>query len=209
MIHNNFSFTNSSEAASMIAAEINKRHTDKTTNFLVAIDGRSGTGKSTLAQLVAEKVNGVIVIGDDFYSGGNDDRWQECTPQVKADMVIDWKKMRVEVLEPLKSGKTASWHPLDFVPGKGWVGWKDEIVRLEPSNVIILEGAYSARPELRGIVDLTVLVESTDDVRKRQLRDREGEKFMKKWHEIWDEAEDYYFSKVSPNETFDLVIQLF
>jgi pantothenate kinase-related protein Tda10 len=76
MIQNNSSFANSSEAASKIAAEITKRHTDKTKNFLVAIDGRSGTGKSTLAKLVAEKVNGVMVISDDFYSGGQDERWQ-------------------------------------------------------------------------------------------------------------------------------------
>ncbi len=42
---------------------------------LVALDGRSGTGKSTLAQLIAGRVEAVIVVGDDFYSGGNDDAW--------------------------------------------------------------------------------------------------------------------------------------
>jgi uridine kinase len=197
------------EAVNKIVEEINRLHQDKNKVFLVAFDGRSGTGKSTLASQVAEKVKGVVVVGDDFYSGGNDDRWKECGAQFKVDKVIDWKKMRTEVLEPLKAGKSASWHPLDFEPEKGWVGWKDELIKLNPSEVIIVEGAYAARPELRDIIDLSILIEATDEIRRKKLKDREGELFMAKWHGIWDEAEDLYFKEISPRSSFNIVIQLF
>ena len=38
--------------------------------LLIAIDGRSGTGKSTLADEVAKQTGGSLITGDDFYSGG-------------------------------------------------------------------------------------------------------------------------------------------
>lgn len=209
IMNNNFFRLNAEDAAAKIADEIQKRHQDNNKCYLVAIDGQSGTGKSTLAKLVAEKVNGIVVNSDDFYSGGNDDRWKECSPQEKVDLVIDWKKLRYEILEPLIAGKSASWHPLEFLHKKGWVGWKKELVQLEPKSVVILEGAYSARPEFLDMIDLAILIQATDTMRRRQLQEREGEAFMKQWHEIWDEAEEYYFSKISPKSGFDLVIQLF
>ena len=176
--------------------------------LLIAVDGRSGAGKSTLAQIIADRTGGVIVVSDDFYSGGSDDKWQGYSPQAKVDEVIDWRRLRSQVLEPLLAGKPASWHPLDFEPGRGWTGWKSEIVKVKPANVIILDGAYSARPELADIVDLSVLVEAPEQIRRERLRAREGDAFMERWHKIWDSAEDYYFFQVRPGGSFDLVIRL-
>src|SRR5713226_5972683 len=100
--------------------------------ILVALDGRSGTGKSTIAQAIASHVEGRIVLGDDFYSGGNDDAWHGLSASEKVAKVIDWQRMRTQVLEPLLVKKPASWHPLDFQPEIGWIGWKNEAVTLEP-----------------------------------------------------------------------------
>ena len=176
--------------------------------LLIAVDGRSGAGKSTLAQLIAERAGGVIVVSDDFYSGGNDEKWLVHSPQAKVDEVIDWRRLRSQVLAPLLAGKSACWHPLDFMPGKGWVGWKKETVSVEPANVVILDGAYSARPELADIIDLSILVEAPEEIRRKRLRAREGDAFMERWHKIWDPAEDYYFSQVRPASSFDLVVKL-
>jgi uridine kinase len=176
--------------------------------ILIALDGRSGAGKSTIANIISQKTGGIIVLGDDFYSGGNDDKWLGYSPKVKADKVIDWRRMRKEVLEPLLKGCSASWHPLDFKPGVGWVGWKEKTITLEPARVIILDGSYSARPELADIVDLSVLVEATDDSCRQRLIAREGSVFMERWHKIWDSAEDFYFSKIRPRTVFDIIIKL-
>jgi len=192
-------------AAGLVIAKINERQSDD--HLLVAIDGRSGAGKSTLANLLAEKAGAVVVLGDDFYSGGSDEKWQKYSSEERAAAAIDWKRLR-DVLELLLAGKPASWHPLAFEPGKGWTGWKSEFVTLKPARIIVLDGAYSSRPELANMIDLTVLVESPEDVRRKRLLAREGAAFMKGWHQIWDAAEDYYFSQVRPRSTFELVIQL-
>lgn len=174
---------------------------------LVALDGRSGTGKSTLAQALVSRVEGVIVVGDDFYSGGNDDAWSGLSTQEKVAKGIDWQRMRTQVLEPLLAKQPASWHPLAFTPEIGWTGWKDETFTLEPAPVILVDGVYSARPELADLVDVAVLVEADDAARRKRLVIREGQSFMDRWHTLWDCAEDYYFTHLCPPSSFDIFIR--
>lgn len=126
----------------------------------------------------------------------------------RASEVIDWRRVRNDALEPLLSGRPASWHPIDFAPGVGAVGFLDETVTVKPASTIVLEGAYSSRPELADLIDLFVLVECRDDVRRRRLIERKGETFMRTWHALWDPAEDHCFTKVRPPEAFDLRVWL-
>jgi len=175
--------------------------------ILIALDGRSGTGKSTIAQVIASRVESVIVVSDDFYSGGNDDGWSGVSVKKKVARVIDWQRMRAHVLEPLLAQRPASWYPLDFTPGVGWVGWKDEAITLEPASVIIVDGVYSARPELADLVDLVILVEADDEASRKRLIMREGQSFMDRWHAIWDVAEDYYFDSVCPRSSFAMIVR--
>ena len=196
------------DAVARVVAAIGHLRAGAARPVLVTIDGRSGTGKSTLATEVARRTGGVVVVGDDFYAGGNDDAWQAVTSQAKVEAVTDWRRLRRDVLEPLLAGRPASWHPLWFEAGVGWLGWKEETVHLEPAAVILLEGTYAARPELADLVDLAVLLVVPDDVRRARLRAREGEAFMHRWHALWDHAEDYYFSQVRPPQSFDLVLTL-
>ena len=175
---------------------------------IVALDGRSGSGKSTLARAVVDAVGGVVVITDDFYSGGDDEHWASRSAEEKAREAINWERLRAQVLEPLIQGEPASWHPLDFESGIGWRGWKDERVSLDPSEVVLLDGAYSARPELDDILDVRVLVEAAEGVRRARIARREGDDFAERWHAIWDEAEDHYFINVRPPSSFDVVVDL-
>jgi uridine kinase len=198
--------SNLKSAADKVVFEIS-RLLKRKNPVLVALDGRSGTGKSTIAQVIASRVEGIIVLGDDFYSGGNDDAWSGFSAKEKVDKVIDWQRMRAQVLEPLLAKKPASWHPLDFKPEIGWIGWKDETVKLEPVPVILVDGVYSARPELSDLVDLAVLVEADDEVRRKRLVIREGQSFMDRWHKLWDSAEDYYFTHICPRSSFDIVVR--
>ena len=170
---------------------------------IVALDGRSGTGKSTLAEWMADQLEGIRVDQDDFYSGGDLGAWQRLTPREKADRVIDWRRVRDEVLLPLRNGQVASWRPFNW---DTMAGLSPETITVPPSSIVILDGAYSARPELADLIDLSILVTLDDDVRRERLRQREGEDFTSGWHAVWDEAEDFYFGTIRPPEAFDLVI---
>jgi uridine kinase len=173
-------------------------------SLLVAIDGRSGVGKSTMAQAIAQEFNGLVIIGDDFFSGGPDSAWDERDIEAKVADCIDWRRLRKEALEPLLAGKPASWHPFNFISG---VGLSQEVISCKPAPVIILDGAYSCRPELADLVDCKVLIEVSDDTLRRQrLLAREGKDFMESWHKRWDAAENHYFTQVVPRGVFDLIL---
>jgi uridine kinase len=194
----------SSRAFDLIVEAIRGREARRGGPLVVAFDGRSGVGKSTLATCVASLIDAVVVESDDFYAGGTDEEWMKRTAKEKVDLCIDWRRLRTEALEPLVAGCVATWHPFSFASGEGLA---DHTVSRSPAPVIILDGVYSARLELADLVDLTVLVNVSNDFDRRgRLLAREGKNFMTAWHALWDDAEDYYFTHVRPPESFDLVV---
>ncbi len=86
---------------------------------------------------------------------------------------------------------------------------KDEFAEVAPAPAILLEGAYSASPFLRDLVDLAVIVDVPTKVRHARLvaREQGGGDFLAGWHAVWDAVESHYFASVCPPRSFDLVIQ--
>ena len=71
---------------------------------------------------------------------------------------------------------------------------------------MVLDGAYSTRPELSDLIDLAVLVDASPKLRRARLAARETPNVLTVWHERWDAAEAYYFTHVRPAWSFDLVM---
>ena len=169
---------------------------------VVALDGRSGVGKSTLARASAEVLGALVIDGDDFYSGGTGAFWDAMDAEEKVEWVIDWRRQR-QVLDSLRRGRRATWSPYDWEADDGRFG---RPVSGGPAEVVILEGAYSARPELADLLDLRVLLEVPPEVRRARLLRREGARYRAEWEARWAEAEDLYFGTRMPRRAFDFVI---
>jgi len=191
------------DPASVLAGRILQIERDRPGPILAALDGRSAAGKSTLAAVVAPLVEAVVIDGDDFYSGGSAETWDAMSAAEKANHCMDWRRQR-PVLEKLAKGEAAHWRPYDWEADDGSLAQTPVIC--EPAPVIILDGAYSARPELADLFDLRVLLAAPADLRRAQLIEREGEDYRAEWNARWDEAEQWYFSRIMPPESFDLVI---
>jgi uridine kinase len=104
----------------------------------------------------------------------------------------------------------ASWKSFDFNAGMrpdGTYGVSSAIINYLPNDFIILEGAYSCRPELSDLIDLKILIDAPEKVRHGRLQKREKKEFLIQWHKRWDEAEQYYFRDVCPHSSFDMVIE--
>jgi uridine kinase len=180
--------------------------------IVVAIDGGSGAGKSTLASLVRKEMDAVSIQLDDFFSAEiPDEKWDEFSVEERLELVFDWQRVRKNALEPLLSRKHAKWHAFDFESGlrpNGTYGMQDDPITREPGDVILLEGAYSACPQLADLVDLAILVHVPVEERHARLAAREDTDFLEKWHRRWDPVESYYFNQVRPRSDFDLVLNL-
>ncbi len=197
-------------AADAIVAEVRRRVVGRKAPILVALDGGSGSGKSAVASLVAEELDAALIQSDDFYAANiSDADWELRTPRARAADAIDWQRLRAEALEPLLAGKPAKWHALDFAAGvrpDGTYAMRTDFVEREANSVIVLDGAYSTRPELADLIDLSVLVDAPLDVRHKRLAAREDKGFLDSWHARWDVAEEYYFTHVRPKSSFDCVV---
>jgi uridine kinase len=168
--------------------------------FIVAIDGRSGVGKSTMARALAERLDACVIEGDDFYAGGIELRSDSAASRAAA--CIDWTRQR-SVLEALAAGRTAHWRAFDWDAFDGRL--RDEPTKLEPKPVVILEGVYAARPEIADLLGLRVVIVVPDEVRLARLSAREGT--IGPWERQWHEAEEFYFRSVMPTASFDVVVE--
>jgi uridine kinase len=169
---------------------------------LVALDGRSAVGKSTLAQQIAARAAALVIDGDDFYRGGDDAFWQARNPAEKVDLAIDWRRQRA-LLTKLQRGEPARWQPYDWEVDDGRLAAEVNVV---PAAVVILDGAYSARRELADLFALRALLDVPRQVRRERLLRREGERYRAEWESRWSEAEDLYFERLMPPDSFDLVL---
>lgn len=171
--------------------------------IIVAMDGRSGTGKSTLAAAVAESLGATVIKGDDFYVGGSDEHWETLDAAEKVATVIDWPRQRT-LLEALRRRQPTTWFPYDWEANDGRLS--SQGIVSEPGDVVILEGAYTARPELADLLTVRVLLHTEVGARRERLATREGEEYRRTWEARWTEAEEYYFNLVMPPDAFDLVL---
>ena len=193
-----------------LITEIRTRLLSAATPIVVAIDGRSGTGKSTHAAYLASHFPAVVVPCDDFFAANIPAQgWAKRSPSARAADCIDWRRLRLEAIEPLRAGLPGRWHALDFARGAapdGTYSRSETMTVCAPQRVVLLDGTYAARPELADVVDVAVLVEAAPEVRADWLRAREAAEFLVEWHARWDAAETHYFTTIRPREKFQFVL---
>jgi uridine kinase len=195
----------------IILREIQRLRTEVRRPIVVAIDGGSGAGKSTLAERLSRLTDVALVPLDDFYQTIiSESEWPSRTVEQRLNGVFDWSRARSEALEPLRAGRAGRWRAFDFVgglSGYGTYSLKEEVTEVTPAPTIVVEGAYSASPPLRDLIDLAVLVSVRSETRhlRTAKRERDETDFLGQWHAIWDEVEAHYL-KVWPPESFDLVL---
>lgn len=196
----------------VILQEIERLRRKLRTPIVVAVDGGSGAGKTTIAERLMRFTETALVPLDDFYQTViPESEWPQKTIEQRLNGVFDWSRVRSEALEPLRAGRPGRWHPFDFTRGLGKEGTynlKKEVTEVVPTSTILVEGSYSASPPLRDLIDLAVLIHVQNGRRHlRTVARGDDTEFLDKWHAIWDAVETHYFQHVCPPESFDLVIR--
>jgi uridine kinase len=198
------------DAAQTILAEIERRTDHRQAPMLIALDGGSGAGKSTVAAMLGQNIHAVVVPLDDFFAAHiPDGQWEAFSIPERATHVFDWQRLRNDGLEPLLANRSARWYPFDFAAGlrpDGTYALSTHSVERQPAPVIVLDGTYSASPHIADLVDLAVLIDVAVPERHRRLAAREHEPFLQRWHAVWDAVETYYFTEVRPKASFDLIV---
>lgn len=159
--------------------------------FIVAIDGRSGAGKTTLAgkleKELREEGTAVAAIEVESFIGG----WNGLIDGVEA--------VAAQILGPVRSRGRATARTWDWNRG----AWAEE-VRIPPSgpvDVLILTGCGAASTPCRPFVDLAVWVELDEERRRERVARREGD--PGRWWRMWAEQEDLLPRSGKPDVVVD------
>ena len=170
--------------------------------LLVGIDGPGGAGKSTLARYLVGRLNcpAVVVQGDHFYRDMPEDERLSLDAREGMMQYFDWQRLRHQVLEPVATGERVMRYQRYDWDAAGMGGW----VEVPMPDVVVVEGVYMLRPELRDLVDVKAFVDANEEVRLQRQAGR-GEN-TDDWIKRWAAAEDLYLSEVAPRSLADILI---
>ncbi len=198
------------QAAHEIVESIRRVRDSHTRPIVVALDGGSGGWQIYTCRGGATTSGAAHVLLDDFYTTSvpEAELRRRCVED-RLRAVFDWERVRQLALEPLRAGQAGRWHAFDFLSGlrpDGTFGLRRDVTEVAPAPVILLEGSYSASPELADLIDLAVLIDVPIRERHRRAAARDDPEFLTRWHSLWDDVEAYYFTHVRPVRSFDLVV---
>ena len=165
---------------------------------LVALDGRCGSGKTTLAaQLARQFPQSITVHTDDFYlpPASRMANWEQI-PCANMDI----QRLRDEVVAPARAGQAFSYLAYScregaYLPPRP----------LGPAPLVIVEGSYSCHPTLADCYDLKVFVTCSKEEQARRLLAREGERYSG-FTARWIPLEEGYFAKFQIEQTVDFIL---
>lgn len=152
----------------------------------IAIDGRCGSGKTTLANKLKEYMDCHIFHMDDFYlqaSQRTKERYNEPGGNV------DRERFKKEVLDPLKNHQDVLYRPFDCSSMSISEG---TLYPYKPINII--EGSYSCHSELIDDYDLTIFVDIDESLRHKRIEERNGKEVLNMFVKKWIPLEEKYFS---------------
>ena len=162
---------------------------------IIAVDGRGGSGKTTLTQAITVAVPGSQAFHlDDLI-------WNE--------PLYDWDQLLVDTLTRLrKSGS------LDLVPDKWREHGREGSIRVPAgSPLVVVEGTGAGLRAVSSLIDAHVWVQTGDDVAERRGISRDiaegvngdAEESVRFWH-WWMAGERLFFAKDRPWERADIII---
>ena len=173
----------------------------RNTTRLVAIDGRGGAGKSSLARRLKARLDRAAVVEvDDFWLPG-ETRPGRAVVIENPGSDYDWERLRDQVIVALSEGGPARYQRYDW--GSDTLAeWHD----IEPGGTVIVEGVFSTRKALSHLYDVRVWVETDPEVCLRRGIERDGETHRDLWENEWMKAYERYIENCDPVGRADWVV---
>jgi len=154
---------------------------------VVAVDGRSGAGKTVLGTAVAEALACPVVHLDEIYPG-----WDGLADGVALVTAC--------VLEPLARGERAAYPRWDWMrsrPGR--------TIEVAAGPHVVLEGCGALVPPADRYAAVRVWVDAPTPVRRERALSRDGEAYAPHW-DRWAAQEDAVYAGSRPWEDADVLL---
>ena len=164
----------------------------------MAIDGRCAAGKTTLAKLLAAKYAGAVIHMDDFFLPAElrkPERFLEPGGNVHYERFLN------EVAPRIKKGGPFKYRAFDC----GRMDYGDWVF-IPDTRLIIIEGAYSLRPDFIDLYDIKVFMDINPGEQRRRIVVRNGEAAYAGFAEKWIPLEEKYIKESGIIDHRDIIV---
>ncbi len=172
----------------------------KEKKVVVAIDGGSASGKTTLSKMFEELYDCTVFHIDDFFL-----RPEQRTPERYEEIGgnIDRERFLKEILIPLSENKTINYRKFDcstmtITPA----------VKIVPKKLIIIEGVYSMHTHFSKYYDYSVFLDVPTQLQKKRIEKRNFPQLAKRFFNEWIPLEEIYFEKMQVKKRCDISISI-
>lgn len=169
-------------------------------HVLVAIEGGSASGKTTLSELISKVYDCNVFHVDDFFL-----RPEQRTPErlAEAGGNFDRERFIKDVLIPLSKGSTVMYEKYDCS--------SQNLLPATPyacKKLNIIEGAYSMHPDMSHLYNLSVFLDIDKNTQKERITRRNAPFLQEKFFNEWIPMEDLYFNTFNIPEKCNIRITI-
>ncbi len=165
-------------------------------HLIIAIDGKCGGGKTTLASILQARYKANVIHMDDFFlqpHQRNKKRYAQPGENV------DHERFLTQVLIPLSKAQDINYQRFNCTNLT-----LDEVIKLSYNPITIIEGTYCMHPNLISYYDYLIFVDIDDELQINNLKQRNLSKlamFIKKWIPL----ENSYFNHYQLKNIVDYI----
>lgn len=168
-------------------SELLKQKKAEKSPLLVAIDGRCGSGKTTLGFYLQELFDCNLFHMDDFFLRV-EQRTSERMQEVGGN--VDYERFFETVLVPLAKKENVFYQPFSC---REWKLMQTNEIAYRQLNII--EGSYSLHPYFKDPYDLHIFMDIDSKSQMENIINRNGSEKAKDFEEKWIPKEEAYFEK--------------
>lgn len=173
---------------------------DRTEPVLVAVDGGSASGKSSLGKMLEEIYGCALFHMDDFFLQPHQ-RTAKRLEEPGGN--VDYERFRLQVFDQIRSGQPFSYQIYDC--GRQSL---DQVKEAFPARLCVVEGAYSQHPYFGDPYDLRIFLTVDQEKQKERILRRNGRDMLTRFLTEWIPMEQRYFEAFAVQAHSDICIHL-
>lgn len=166
-------------------------------SLIIAIEGGSASGKTTLAELLKNTYECNVFHMDDFFL-----RPEQRTLQRLAEIGgnVDRERFEKEILLPLKNKEAVCYRPFDC-SSQSLI----EPITVSHKRITVVEGAYSMHPSFGKYYDLSIFLDISSEFQRERILIRNSPRLAERFFNEWIPMENRYFAKTDIKRRVDAV----
>lgn len=168
--------------------------------IVVAVEGGSASGKTTVSARLAEWYDANVFHMDDFFL-----RPEQRTPERYREVGgnLDRERFLAEVLIPLSQNEPIRYRRFDC----STMTMAPPVTR-EPKRLTIVEGVYSMHPAFSAYYDVSVFLDIPPALQKKRIETRNTPPMAQRFFREWIPLEQTYFKEMQVKQRCDLSVSI-